>query len=146
MRLFLFCAALGLAGCDRASPTSPDGAFRAFSDAARRHDVKAALGFVSTASRAALEAQAKAVSAASGGSIKDDPADLTFFTNRRPLPLVSVKVVETAADRAVLEVHSCQQPLDESRACPAGQDVQERVTMVKEAERWQVELPGLGTP
>lgn len=130
-----------LAACQKGPPTTPDGTFRAFTDALRRQDSRAAFQLLTTKSRERLEAASKALSAATDGGVKDEPALLAFRTPHVPAPLVSIKVETSTDAQATLEVRTCQRPLDTSGACPAGADVQERVTMVKEAQRWAVELP-----
>lgn len=146
MRVLPLAAVALLAACQKAPLTSPEGTFRAFSDALRRQDTKTAFSLLSQKSQALLSERSKALAAASKGTIRDEPALLTFFTPRRAQPLVAVSVAQATDSSAVIEVKTCQRPLDAAGACPAGADVQERVTMVKEAQRWAVELPELVTP
>lgn len=145
MRLVLVVT-LALAGCQKPSLATPEGAFRAFSDAARRQDAKTAFSMLSEKSQALLSERSKAVVAASKGTVRDEPALLTFLTPRRAAPLISISVSKVEAERALIDVKTCDKPLEAGGACPAGADVQERVTMVKEAQRWAVELPELVTP
>lgn len=135
-----------VAACQKAPPTTPDGTFRVFSDTVRKQDAKTAFTMLSDKSRALLTERSKTLSAASKGTIKEEPALLSFLSPRRASPLVSVSVAKADDAKAELDVKLCNQPLDASGACPAGADVQERVTMVKEAQRWAVELPELVTP
>ncbi|MDX2009743.1 MAG: hypothetical protein SFW67_06120 [Myxococcaceae bacterium] len=136
---------LALLGCPKATVDSPEGAFRLWADAMRRTDVKTAFSLVSTKSQAALSAQSKALADASKGSLKDEPATL-LVSPRRAAPVVGVTVATNDGARAELAVTTCREALDERGACPTGADVQERVTMVKEAQRWAVELPELVKP
>jgi hypothetical protein len=140
--VLLFAA---LMGCQKASAETPDGAFRVWADTLRKGDAKAAFAALSDTSRAALSARSKALSEASKGSLKDEPAAL-LVSPRRASPVVAVAVATNDGTRAELAVTTCRDALDERGACPAGADVQERVTMVKEAQRWAVELPELVKP
>lgn len=140
----LLCV-LALLGCPKATVDSPEGAFRLWADAMRRNDVKVAFGLVSAKGQAALGAQSKALAEASKGTLKDEPATL-LVSPRRAAPVVAVTVATNDGARAELAVTTCREAVDERGACPAGADVQERVTMVKEAQRWAVELPKLVKP
>lgn len=146
MRALLLAFTVPLAACQKAPVNSPEGTFRAFSDALRRQDAKTAFSLLSQKSQALLAERSKALSAASKGTIRDEPALLTFLTPRRANPLVSISVAKSDDASAVIEVKTCDRPLDAGGACPAGADVQERVAMVKEAQRWAVELPELVKP
>lgn len=130
-----------LAGCQKGPPTTPDGTFRLFTEQLRKQDSKAAFQLLSTKSRTRLETASKALAAASEGAVKDEPALLAFRTPHLPTPLVSIKVASQSDATATLEVHTCQKPLDATGACPPDAVVQESVVMVKEAQRWAVELP-----
>lgn len=145
LRTLSWLAALLLVvGACRRGPATragPEGAFGAFTDALRKQDVKAAFGLLSEKSRSRLEANSKALAEQSGGAIRDDAALLAFRTPHVPNPLVSIKALSQDDSKATLEVHSCQKPLDATGACPANADVQETVQMVKEGQRWVVELP-----
>jgi hypothetical protein len=145
MRLVLLIV-VGLSGCQRAPPTTPDGTFRVFTEALKKQDAKTAFSMLTQKSRSALEARSKALADASKGTVKDEPALLAFRTPNQASPVISITVSQSDDAKAVLEVKTCRLPLDASGACPAGADVQERVTMMKEAQRWAVELPELVTP
>ncbi len=145
MRTLLVIAVV-LSGCQKAPPTTPDGTFRVFTDALKKQDAKTAFSMLTQKSRSALEAQSKALAEASKGTVKDEPALLAFRTPSQAAPVVSITVSQSDDAKAVLEVKTCRVSLDASGACPAGADVQERVTMMKEAQRWAVELPELVTP
>jgi hypothetical protein len=146
MRTFRFVIAVVLTGCQNAPPTTPEGTFRVFADALKKHDVKTAFSMLTHKSRSVLEAQSKALAEASKGAVPDQPAQLTFFTPNRTSPLVSIAALHSDDVKAVLEVTTCRLGLDKSGACPPGANVQERVIMMKEAQRWAVELPELVTP
>ncbi len=144
LRTLPLLAALLLApACHRgpAARSGPEGAFGAFTEALRKQDVKAAFALLSEKSRARLEANAKSLAERSGGAVRDEPALLAFRTPHVPNPLVSIKALSQDESKATLEVHTCQKPLDATGACPASADVQETVLMVKEGQRWVVELP-----
>jgi hypothetical protein len=148
----LLAVALGLAsGCRPAPQVTPEATFRAFSDAVRVRDVKKAFSLLSSKSRSTVEAAAKAVSEGSKGSLSTDAAALTFASSSRPASVLAIKVEAISDVSAVLEVHTCRHPplpnsLDSSAACPKGEDVRERVTMVKEEQRWAIVLPELVKP
>lgn len=146
MRLLPLVVVVLLAGCQKAPPTTPDGTFRVFSEALAKSDAKSAFAMLTQKSRSVLEAKSKALAEASKGTVKDEPALLAFRTPTQAAPVISITVAQADDTKAVLEVKTCRQALDASRACPAGADVQERVTMMKEAQRWAVELPELVTP
>jgi hypothetical protein len=136
---------LASVGCQKPSADSPEGAFRLFAEAMRKSDVKTAFGLLSEKSKATLGAKSKALAEASKGTLKDEPSVL-LVSPRRASPLVSVAVQEADATRAVLTVTTCREALDVGGTCPKDADVQERVTMVKEVQRWAVDLPELVTP
>lgn len=145
MRLLLVVVVAVCAfACEKQVAGSPESAFRQFNDAVRRHDERAAFALLSASSRSALELQARQVSAALDAGV--EPHALAFRTNRRSPALLAVEVKQATDSRAMLNVKLCQQPLDTAGTCPAGQDVQEEVTLVREAERWLIELPALVTP
>ena len=146
MRTPLFVVVVVLAGCQKAPPTTPDATFRVFTEALAKSDAKSAFAMLTQKSRAGLEAKSKALAEASTGTVKDEPALLAFRTPIQASPVISITVVQSDDAKAVLEVKTCRLALDASRACPPGADVQERVTMMKEAQRWAVELPELVTP
>lgn len=133
--------------CQKApTTTTAEGTFRAFHDAVKRHDAKAAFSLLAPTSRDALAARSRALAEASKGTVKDEPALMAFRTPRRAADLISITLAEAQEGRAVLVVKTCGLPLGPAGACPPGADVQERVTMVRDAERWGVELPVPGTP
>jgi len=146
MRSLPLLAALSVAACQKGPPTTPEAAFRAFGDAVKRQDARSAFELLGPKSRAALEARSKALAVESKGAVRDEPALLAFRTPAQPAPVVSIVVAQADEAAAVLEVKTCRQALDASGACPAGADVQERVTMTKVGQRWGVELPELVTP
>ncbi|MCA2978256.1 MAG: hypothetical protein INH41_24280 [Myxococcaceae bacterium] len=136
---------LSLAGCRRATPETPDGAFRVFAGLVAQREVKAAFGLLSQRTQAALGAKSKALSEASKGALGDEPSTL-LVSPRRPSPLVSVAVTRDDGARATLAVTTCRARLDPAGACPTEATVEERVTMVRESQRWAVELPELVMP
>ena len=118
--------AVGVMACERPAPRTPVAGYRAFAEAVRKSDARAAWAALSRPTRAAAEARAHAISAASGGVIKDDPALMIFQSGTRAAPAGEVSVVQSDGGAAVLEV-----------ATPAGP---RRVAMVRDGEEWLVDL------
>ncbi len=144
--LVLAVVGLVMAGCRPGPPVTPEDTFRAFHEAVRGRDVKRAFGLLSTRSRTAAEAGARGVAERSKGTLTADAAALTFASSSKAASVLSIKVDAVSDESAVLEVHTCRRPLDASAACPKDEDMRERVTMVKEAQRWAIELPELVKP
>ncbi|MFL5319202.1 MAG: hypothetical protein ACJ790_06060 [Myxococcaceae bacterium] len=103
----------------------PVDAYIAFTKLAER-DPKAGYEALSKSTRDLLAAKSKELSAASGGSIVDDPAMIFFARPGKAKPVEDVKVVEEKGDVATLEVKSGGQV--------------EQVRMVREDAKWRVDL------
>jgi len=78
--------------------------------------------------RQAIEARSKAVSAASGGSVKDEPMLMFFASGYKPLPQGDLKVATEEGQTAIVEV-----------AIGDGGTTQSQ-RMTKEGDRWAVDL------
>ncbi len=123
----LFLAVLGcVAGCRADRFDTPDEAYRLFSLALKRGDLATGWDSLSAQTRAQLEAQSKAVAAASKGAIKDDPKLLTFVSGVKVQATGEVKVLRADATVAVLEVTE------------GGAKREQK--MVKVQDRWYVDL------
>ncbi len=127
MQLWLLFA-VGVMACERPGPRTPEAGYRVFAEAVRKGDTHAAWTALSRPTRAAVEARAHAISAASGGLIKDDPALMLFQSGTRPAPAGEVTLVQSDGGTAVLEV--------------AGPSGPRRIAMVRDGEAWLVDLSG----
>jgi hypothetical protein len=115
-----------MAACPaRSDPSSPEGAYQAFVAATRRHDTASAYALLSSATRAVAAERSRAVSAASGGAIKDDPAAVLLQSGIRP-EAGAVKVVALDGGVASLVVET-----------PSGRSP---VTLVREDGGWHLDL------
>jgi hypothetical protein len=125
-RALLPLAALALAAsCNRPHFDTPTAAYESFARAIQKGDSKVAWSALSSGTQQLLSDRAREISAASGGSVRDDPAAL-FFAGGVPAPRVSeVKVVREEGDSAVLAV-------------TAGGTTRE-VRMVKERGSWRID-------
>lgn len=118
-------AGSGLA-CARAPADSPEAAWRAFAIAVRKGDARGAYAALSPATREKIEARARAIAAASGGVIKNEPALMFFQSGTRPAPMGDVKRLSADDAVAVLEV-----------GVPGGS---QQVKLVRDSGRWLVDL------
>jgi hypothetical protein len=100
----LLFALLLAPGCARPPPSSPQAAYEAFATALRRGDARTAYASLSRSTQDAMTARSRAISEASGGVVRDEPALAMFQSGTRPAPLGEVTLVEESAGRAVLEV------------------------------------------
>jgi type IV secretory pathway VirB6-like protein len=126
----LLLLALSLEGCEApAAAAGPETAFSAFSDALRRGDARTAYDALSSSTHTAVEARARAISEASKGVIKNEPAALVFQSGVKPQAAGEVKLVRQDDASAVLAVGS---PPSE-------------VHLLKENGRWVVDLSMLYT-
>lgn len=126
VRLLLPLVLLALAACRQPSWDTPEAAYSSFSQALQRGEYQLAYQALSSESRRALESRSKQISAASGGAVRDEPWLLAFATGAKPRPLTSVKVVSQDERSAVISAAA-----DEQTA---------QVRMVKEGDRWRVDL------
>jgi hypothetical protein len=115
-----------LAACPGPGVDTPEAAYAAFAQAQQRGNSKAAYERLSEATRRAIEARSKEISAASGGSIRDEPALLTFATGAKPLPVTEVKVMKVEGDTATI--------------LAVADGTSREVKLVREAGRWKVDL------
>ena len=125
-RFILFVALLAVGGCRADRFDTPDEAYRLFSSALKRGDLATGWDSLSADTRKLLEEQSKAVAASSKGAIKDEPKLLTFVSGVKVQPTTEVKVLESNATAAVLEV-------TEGAA-------KRHQKMVKVQDRWYVDL------
>ena len=130
--LVLVLAASALTGCDRSSFATPVEAYRSFHRHAQRGELSQAYEALSTPTREALAARAKALAEASGGSVKDDPVALFFSNVSRPADVAEVTLESEQGDVATLRVVSS--------------GTRRTVRMVREPQGWRVDLSGALTP
>jgi hypothetical protein len=128
MRGTFVAALLMLSGCSRPRWDKPDEAYRAFSSAVRRGEYKTAWDALSAKTRKKMEERAKAVSQASGGSVKDEPMLMFFASGYKPLPQGELKVAKEEGQSAVVEVTIADGGVTQSQK------------MIKEGARWAVDL------
>ncbi len=125
-RAVLLLAALPLLTCGR--PAGPADAYRAFAAAVRAGDEEAIWAMLSSASRAALEARAKAAAKA-GGAMPGSARQLLVGDAVSSMPRVkSVTVRRESGDEALLAVTTED----------AGEG---QVRLVREEGGWRVVLP-----
>lgn len=117
-----------LSGCSRPRWDKPDEAYKAFSGALRRNEIKTAWDGLSEGTRKAAEARSKEVSKASGGSVKDEPMIMFFASGYKPLPQGELRVAKEEGQTAVVEVAISDGGVTQSQK------------MVKEGDRWVVDL------
>ena len=127
MRLGWLLLLFGINACDRREARAPEEAgYRVFADAVRRGDSAAAWANLSQETQALMNAKAKAISEASKGVVKNEPALMMFQSGIRPPPLGDVKMIESDGGAAVLEGSATGEP--------------HRIRMVREGGRWVVDL------
>lgn len=114
-----------LGGCKKAPADHPVDAYLAFTSSADRNP-KAGYDALSKKTRELLAAQAKTLSEASGGSIKNEPAEIFFSRAGRAAPVGDVKLVEQTGDSARISV--------------TAEGKSQFVKMVREDSRWRVDL------
>ena len=125
-RALLLLAALALAaGCNRPRFDTPLAAYQSFARAIQKGDYEVAWSALSSGTQKLLSDRAREISAASGGSVKDDPAALFFVEGARAPQLSEIKLVHEEGDSAVLAV----------TAAGATREVR----MVKERGSWRID-------
>ena len=124
--LVLALAATLPAGCNRPRFDTPTDAYRSFHRHAQKEELAQAYEALSTPTREALAARAKAVAEASGGSVKDDPVALFFSNVSRPADVAEVTLASEQGDAATLSVLSSGE--------------RRTVRMVRESTGWKVDL------
>ena len=107
---------------------APEDAARAFVAAARAGDAPGVYALLGPATRARLDADARAAQAKAGGRREFDPRELIDVTEDASAPArLEVKVRERAGDRAIVDVTH-----------PSG--AHDALTLVREAGVWRIEL------
>jgi hypothetical protein len=128
--LLLFLALLS-PGCQRYPDDTPASAYRSLLTAVRKDRSDRMLELLSTPTRQALTARARALSIESGGSLTADPAALILGSLHPPAPTdISVKFDD--GERAVLAVGT-------------GASTAE-VHLRREAGHWRISIPALEQP
>ncbi len=121
----LGCLAL-LSGCHSAQEASPEAAYRTFAAAANRGDDAVAFARLTSASQRALRGRLAGLSAASGGSLREEAPSIVFRAGRGA-PITAVQVLKKEQDRATVAVST-------------GEATGE-VTLRREDGEWRVEFP-----
>jgi hypothetical protein len=120
-------AALGLcAGCPPARSDDPVEAYQAFVKSVQKGEAKAAWGFLSTATRAEVEAHTHALAIASDGGVRDDPGALLFASLQRPEAVSEISLERRDDSVATVRVSTASQTAE--------------VRLVKEEGAWKVDL------
>ncbi len=118
--------ALSVAACrPAAAPGTPQEAWRLFVTRLQRADVEGAWSMLSPKTRELVTLRSQAISAASGGQVRDEPHALLFAAGR-PGAVGEVREVSKSDDAAVLQVK--------------GADGERTVKLVKADGRWLVDL------
>ncbi|HLM43934.1 MAG TPA: hypothetical protein VK458_08705 [Myxococcaceae bacterium] len=124
MPLLLVLLALG--GCNRPSYETPVKTYQTFHRAVQYGEYKVAYASLSQPTQEALQARAKTVADASGGTVKADP--VAFFFANVPLP----------AD--VTEVTLLSEEGDAAKVSVVSSTGKSQVQMVREPSGWKVDL------
>jgi len=103
MRARLLAGIACLAACRPAGEETPEGAYRSFVAAANKGQERAAFARLTSASQEVLKGQLLGVSAASGGSMREDAPALVFRGGRAP-PISDVHLLKKEQDRATVSV------------------------------------------
>jgi len=114
-----------LTACGRSVDETPEAAYRAFAAAANKGDDGVAFARLTTASQQALRDRLAGLSAASGGSLREDAASLVF-RGGRGAPITAVQLLKKEQDRATLAVSTREQT--------------QELTLRREGSEWRVEL------
>ncbi|MGA9524617.1 MAG: hypothetical protein WBV82_24380 [Myxococcaceae bacterium] len=125
--LLMVALAVPATGCNRPDFTRPESAYISLARALQKGDVKTAWNAVSTGTRTRLEERAKAISAGSGGSLREEPAALFFGGSEVARPLKEVKLLREEGNVATLSVVPEDGPPREVR-------------MVKEKDGWKLDV------
>lgn len=126
-----FCLA-GATDCRPSQEESPVNAYNSFTEALRKGDLKTAYGYLSTETRRAIEQHTQAVSDASGGVVKGDPATWVFGGVGKAPPLTEVKLLNQDGGAATVRA--------------AAGSFARNVTMVRERTGWKVDLTEFTSP
>lgn len=120
---------LMLGGCRGSTvATTPEGAYRAFSLAVAKGDVKRAFAALSPETQKRVAARSKAIAEASKGAVRDEPEMLLFQLPNRAKsgPATQLSRVRADENSAVLAVASSEGTWE--------------VKLVKDSGQWFVEL------
>jgi hypothetical protein len=127
MRSWLIAlAVVALASCQRPRWDTPVDAFRAFQFSLKKGDARSAWDGLSRDSRGRIEARLKAVAAASGGVVPEEPAAMALATGLKSEPMGEVTLKETSGDTATVVVKQ--------------KDVSREQRMVREDGKWRLDL------
>ena len=124
--VLLIALAVSATGCNRPDFTHPVAAYISLARALQKGDLKTAWNAISTETRTRLEERAKAISAGSGGALREEPASLFFGGSEDSRPLKEVKLLREEGNVAVLSVVPEEGPPREVR-------------MVKEKDGWKLD-------
>jgi hypothetical protein len=128
MRMALLAGISCLVACQPPADGTPEGTYRAFAAAATKGEDKLAFSQLSLASQQALRSRLAGVSAASGGSLGEDPASLVFRGGRGS-PISAVQLLKMQGDRATVAV--------------TARGETHEVNLTREGSEWRVEVPRL---
>jgi hypothetical protein len=122
----LLLVLLALGGCKQLRPNTPVTSYEDFHEAVQKGEYRAAYAILSQPTQQALQARAKTVADASGGTVKADP--VAFFFANVPTPADVTKVSLTSEEGEVARVEVVSS---------AGKS---EVRMVREPSGWKVDL------
>ncbi|MGO9830763.1 MAG: hypothetical protein ACLPJH_11545 [Myxococcaceae bacterium] len=114
-----------LAACGGAREETPEASYRAFAAAANKGEDAVAFARLTTASQQAIRDRLAGLSAASGGSLREDAAGLVFRGGRAS-PITAVQLLKKERDRATVAVSTREQT--------------QELTLRREGSEWRVEL------
>jgi hypothetical protein len=120
-------AILMVAGCNRPTWSTPEGAYASFARAVKKGEYKLAWGALSETSRTMLEERSKELAAASGGALEDDPQALFFGSVEQPPAARKIEVERQEGIVAMLAVTPEEGPAKKLR-------------MLKEAGGWKLDV------
>ncbi len=126
MRTCLLASIACLVACRPAAEETPEDAYRAFAAAANKGEDRVAFARLTTTSQQALQGQLAGLSAASGGSMRENASALVF-RGGRGLPITDVRLLKKEQDRATVAVTSREETRE--------------VILFREGSEWRVELP-----
>ncbi len=122
----LLLVLLALGGCNRLGPNTPEKSYTDFHTAVQYGEAKNAYALLSQPTQQALQARAKTVADASGGTVKADPVAFFFANVPTPADVTKVSLLSMEGDAARVEVISSTGKSE--------------VRMVREPSGWKVDL------
>ena len=122
----LFLAWISAVDCRPTQEDNPVASYNTFVEALRKGDLNGAYRQLSTPTRQAVEKRAAAIAAASGGSLKPEPANLIFGGGGRVPPLTELTLVTQNGGSATVRAS-------------AGSFAR-NIPMVRENSGWKVDL------